>query len=124
MRPFDLARRHLRVKVIAIIVAILAVAFGLLVVLNTQREAQALVASHQETARLLAASITQSIESGMLEGRPDIIRRLVHDLREELKNLRRLEVYRRNGVEAFADLETVREVDRIAKLESSLLRFA
>jgi class 3 adenylate cyclase/HAMP domain-containing protein len=121
MRPFDLARRHLRVKVIAIIVAILAVAFGVLVVLNIQREAEGLIASHRETARLLAASITQSIESGMLEGRPDIIRRLVHDLREELKDVRRLEVYRRNGAEAFTDLETVREVDRVAGLESSLV---
>ncbi len=121
MRLVDLARRHLRVKVVALIVGILAAAFGLLGVLNIRREAEVLVASHRAAARLLAAAITQSIESGMLEGRPDIIRRLVHDLRAELRDVRRLEVYRRNGVEAFTDLETVREVERVAGLEASLV---
>jgi hypothetical protein len=34
---------------------------------------------------------------------PDIIRRLVHEMKAQLKEARRLEVYRRNGVEAFSD---------------------
>jgi hypothetical protein len=105
-------RRRLRVKVIALIVAILVVGFGILVTVNIQREAQVLVDAHQETARLLAASILGSIESGMLEARPDVIRRLVGDLKGELKEVRRLDVYRANGVEAFADLDTLTKVDR------------
>jgi hypothetical protein len=79
----DLVRRRLRVKVIALIVAILVAGFGILVTANIQREAQALVDAHQETARLLAASILGSIESGMLEARPDVIRRLVGDLKSD-----------------------------------------
>ena len=50
----------------------------------------------------------------MLQARPDIIRRLVGQLKEELKDVRHLDVYRRNGVEAFTDLETLNEVIRLA----------
>ena len=103
----DLLQRRLRVKVIALIAAILIVGFGLLVIVNIRREAQVLVGTNQETARLLSASIVGSIQSGMLEARPDVIRRLVGNLKSELKDVRRLDVYRRNGVEAFSDLETL-----------------
>lgn len=106
----DLFRHHLRAKVISLILAILILGFGVLVILNIRGEAELLVAGNKETARLLAASILRSIQNGMLEGRPDIIRRLVNELKAELKDVRRLEVYRRNGVEAFTDLETVKVV--------------
>jgi len=125
MRPAEWVRRHLRVKVIALIVAILILGFGILLILNIRREAEVLVASNRETAHLLAASILRSIENGMLEGRPDIIRRLVHDLKGELKDVRHLAVYRRNGVEAFNDLETVNAVNRLAGLDAEMVtRFA
>jgi len=116
-----LFRRHLRLKVISLIVAILVLGFGSLMVLNIRREAQTLIAGHRETVRLLGGSILASIENGMLEGRPDIIRQLVHELQAQLKDVRRIEVYRRNGVEAFTDLETVNEVNRIAGLEPALI---
>ena len=117
----DLFRRHLRIKVIALIVAILILGFGALLVVNIRREASALVAANRETAHLLAASILRSIENGMLEGRPDIVRRLVHDLKGELKEVRHLAVYRQNGVEAFNDLETVNAVNRLAGLDAEII---
>ena len=116
-----LLRQHLRLKVISLIVAILVLGFGILMVLNIRREAQTLIAGHRETVRLLGGSILASIENGMLEGRPDIIRQLVHELQAQLKDVRRIEVYRRNGVEAFTDLETVNEVNRIAGLEKDVI---
>ena len=109
-------QRHLQLRVIALIVAILVLGFGVLVILNIQREAEVLVAGNRETARLLAGSIYKSIENGMLEGRPDIIRRLVQELKKELKDVRALDVYRHNGVEAFSDLETLKEVNIDAAL--------
>jgi class 3 adenylate cyclase len=109
-------QRHLQLRVIALIVAILVLGFGVLVILNIQREAEVLVAGNRETARLLAGSISKSIENGMLEGRPDIIRRLVQELKKELKDVRVLDVYRHNGVEAFSDLETLKEVNIDAAL--------
>lgn len=104
-------RRHLRLKVISLTLAILILGFGSLVFWNIRREANALVAGNRETARLLAASIQRSIENGMLEGRPDIIRRLVQELKNELKDVRVLDVYRSNGVEAFSDLKTLEDVN-------------
>jgi len=115
--PFlTMFQRHLQLRVIALIVAILVLGFGVLVILNIQRETEAMVAGNRETARLLAASITKSIENGMLEGRPDIIRRLVQELKKELKDVRVLDVYRSNGVEAFSDLETLKQVNIDAAL--------
>ncbi|MBI2553568.1 MAG: HAMP domain-containing protein [Candidatus Rokubacteria bacterium] len=122
MMLLDLLQRRLRVKVIALIAGILIVGFGLLVILNIGREAQVLVDANHETARLLAASILGSIQSGMLQARPDVIRRLVQDLRSELKDVRRLDVYRANGVEAFSDLETLNRVNQLAKLDPEVVK--
>lgn len=119
--PIALFRPHLRLKVISLIVAILFLGFGVLVLLNVRREAQSLIAGHRETMRLLGDSIFTSIETDMLEGRPDIIRELVGQLKAGLRDVRRLDGYRRNGVQAFTDLETVNEVNRIAGLEPALI---
>jgi len=121
MSALGLFRRHLRAKVIALILAILVLGIGLLMILNIQREAEVLVSVNEETARLLAGSIMRSIQNGMLGGRPDIIRALVQDLKAELKDVRRLEVYRRNGVEAFTDLDTVDQVNRRAGLDAEII---
>ena len=121
MPTLDLFRRHLRIKVIALILAILVLGIGALMILTIRREAEVLVSFNQETARLLAGSILRSIENGMLGGRPDIIRALVQDLKTELKDVRRLEVYRRNGVEAFTDLETMNQVNRLAGLDANVI---
>jgi hypothetical protein len=111
----------LAVKVTAVTVGIMIAGFGALLFVNIRRDAEFRVNKYHETAQLLAASITSSIQNGMLEGRPDIIRRLVEQLKLELKNVRRLNVYRRNGIEAFADLETVREVERFAGLDPEIV---
>ena len=113
-------QQHLQLKVTALIVAILILGFGGLVILNIQREAELLVAANRETARLLVASIYRSVENGMLEGRPDIIRRLVQELKKDLKDVRHLDVYRRNGVEAFSDLETVKELEFTGYIQPDL----
>jgi hypothetical protein len=106
-----LLQEQLRAKVVALVVGILILGFGTLLGLNLGRERQALEERHRETTRLLTASILTAVENGMLEARPDIIRRLVQELRTRLPDVRRIDVYRRNGVEAFTDLETVQEVD-------------
>jgi len=122
MMLLDLLQRRLRVKVIALIAGILIVGFGLLVIVNIRREAQVLVDANHETARLVATAILGSIQSGMLQARPDVIRRLVQDLKSELKDVRRLDVYRANGVEAFSDLETLKRVDELVGLDPEVVK--
>ena len=112
--------RRLRVKVSSLILAILVLGFGILVILNISRETELLVAENLTTARLLATTIKISVDNGMLEARPDIISGLVQNLKSELKDVRRLEVYRRNGVEAFSDLDTLNEVHTIMGLDPDL----
>ncbi len=117
----DIFQQHLRIKVISLILSILILGFGVLATHHIRRDAELIVTGNLNTARLLSVSIVRSIENGMLEGRPDIIRRLVHELKAELKDVRRLDVYRRNGVEAFTDLETLKEVNRIAGLDAEVV---
>jgi HAMP domain-containing protein len=112
--------RRLRFKVSSLILAILVLGFGILVILNISRETELLIAENLKTARLLAASSQVSIDNGMLEARPDIISGLVQNLKAELKDVRRLEVYRRNGVEAFSDFATLNEVHAIMGLDPDL----
>ncbi len=115
-------RHNLAFKVTLLIVGILIAGFGTLLVLNIRQEAEALVVKNQETARLLAASVMETIEIGMLRVRPDIVRRLIQQLQSELKDVQRIGVYRRNGVEAFADLETLEEVNRKVDLDPELVK--
>lgn len=114
-------RRRLRVKVTALVVAVLGLGFGALLTLNLRHEQALLVAQHRATAELLATAIVSSIQNGMLQGRPDVIRRLVQQLRTEFRDVRRIDVYRRNGVEAFTDLETVETVNRLAGLDADVM---
>jgi class 3 adenylate cyclase/HAMP domain-containing protein len=120
MPIIDLFRRRLQVKVISLIVVILILGFGVLVLFNVQRESQALIAKNRETSRLLASTIVESIENGMLEARPDIIRALIQDLKSKLQDIKQLDVFRRNGVEAFSDLTTFEEVDATYGLDKSV----
>jgi class 3 adenylate cyclase/HAMP domain-containing protein len=122
VRATRFLRERLRVKVLALVVGILVLGFGALLVLNLGRERAALEARHRETARVLAASILTAVENGMLDARPDTTRRLVVELRRELPDVRRIDVYRRNGVEAFTDLETVEAVNIYAGLEPDLIQ--
>jgi class 3 adenylate cyclase len=117
-----LFRTRLRVKVIALTVIVLLLGFTILLLLDLRHKQEILMARHEETARLLAASIAASIETGMQEGRPEIIRRLVDELRKALGDVRHIDVYRRNGVEAFTDLETVHAVDMLAGLPPDVLQ--
>jgi class 3 adenylate cyclase len=115
-------RHKLAFKVALLIVGILIAGFGALLILNIRQESEALVVKHQQTAGVLAASVTEAIEIGMLQVRPDIVRRLMQQLKTDLKDVRRIGVYRRNGVEAFADLETLHAVNSRVALDPELVR--
>jgi signal transduction histidine kinase len=64
--------------------------------------------------------MVKSIESGMLEGRPDIVRVLSQRL-HTVKEVEDITIFRTNGVEAFADLATLEQVQRDASLEPGVV---
>ena len=113
--------QSLPIKVTSLVVGILVLGFGGLMIVNIQRESNSRIAKYEETARLLATTITTSIQNGMLESRPDIIIRTVKDMRQKLKEVRRIELYRRNGVPAFTDMETANAVNKYTGLEPELI---
>jgi class 3 adenylate cyclase/HAMP domain-containing protein len=106
-------RSRLAAKVILLIVAVLILGFGASTVWTIRRESNLLLEQNKEAARQLTASLVASIESAMLQERPDVTRAMIQELRES-SPVEGLDIFRRNGVEAFTDLATVREVSRNA----------
>ena len=108
-------RARLTAKITVVIVLVLVIGFGVSTVLTIQRESALLVEQNKTAARQLIMTLVASIETAMLSERPDITRGLIEDLRGS-RLVSDLTVYRRNGVEAFTDLATLREVSKEADL--------
>jgi class 3 adenylate cyclase/HAMP domain-containing protein len=108
-------RVRLTAKITVLIVLVLIIGFGAATILTIRRESELLVEQNKMAARQLIGTLVSSIETAMLSERPDITRGLIDDLRSS-KIVQGLVVYRRNGVEAFTDLATLREVSKEAEL--------
>ena len=113
-------RARLTVKITVVIVLVLVVGFGVSTILTIQRESALLVEQNKVAARQLIMTLVASIETAMLSERPDITRGLIEDLRGS-RLVTGLTVYRRNGVEAFTDLATLREVSKEAELPQGVM---
>lgn len=118
-------RSRLAIKISALIVIVLIVGFGASTIWTIQRESDLLVDQNKMAARRLTATIVASIEGAMLQERPDVTRMVIQELKQ-LQPLKTsgegLEIYRRNGVEAFTDLATVTEVMKNADIASDVLQ--
>src|SRR5690349_12670205 len=121
-----MARSSLAAKTTLLIVLVLILGFGASTIVTIQRESDLLVDLNKRSVRRLTDTLVASIEGAMLQERPDVTRSLIH----ELKLLRAarstsphegLTIYRRNGVEAFTDMATVREVQKNAELAPEVL---
>src|SRR5512145_1338695 len=99
-------RSRLALKIALLIVAVLILGFGASTIWTIQREAELVVEQAKVAARRLTATLVASIEGAMLQERPDVTRTVIQELRAS-SPVEEFTVYRRNGVEAFTDLETV-----------------
>lgn len=108
-------RSRLALKIALLIVAVLIVGFGASTIWTIQREAELVVEQNKIAARRLTATLVASIEGAMLQERPDVTRTVIQELRAS-SPVEEFTVYRRNGVEAFTDLETVTEIDQVTGL--------
>ena len=113
-------RIRLTAKITVLIILVLIVGFGVATLLTIQRESELLVEQNKMAARRLIGTLVSSIETAMLSERPDITRGIIQDLRSS-KLVQGLVVYRRNGVEAFTDLATLREVSKEADLPKDVM---
>src|SRR5262249_8639503 len=94
--------------------------FGTSTILTIRRESDLLVEQSKMGARRLIGTVVASIETAMLQERPDITRELIQDLRSS-SSVEGITVYRKNGVEAFTDLETLRQVTSEAELPKEVV---
>ena len=113
-------RFRLTAKIAIVIVVVLIIGFGASTILTIRRESDLLVEQNQMAARRLIAAVVASIETAMLQERPDITRGLIQDLKSN-SPVEGITVYRRNGVEAFTDLETLRQVSKEAELPKDVV---
>jgi class 3 adenylate cyclase/HAMP domain-containing protein len=113
-------RGNLAVKISVLIVVVLIIGFGASTIWTVQREAELLVEQSKMAARRLTATLVASIEGAMLQERPDVTRTVLQELKTSTP-VEGLTIFRRNGVEAFADLDTALEVDRNAGLAAEVL---
>jgi len=113
-------RARLTAKITVVIVLVLVIGFGVSTILTIRRESELLVEQNKVAARQLIMTLVASIETAMLSERPDITRGLIEDLRGS-RLVSGLTVYRRNGVEAFTDLATLREVSKEAELPQGVM---
>jgi class 3 adenylate cyclase/HAMP domain-containing protein len=120
-------RPRLALKITVLIVAVLIVGFGVSTIVTIQRESDALIEQNKRAIRRLTQAVVASIEAAMVQERPDVTRSLIQELRElraqeGASPLESLMIYRRNGVEAFTDLATAREVARAAGLSDEVMK--
>ncbi len=108
-------RSRLTAKIAAVIVVVLIIGFGASTVLTIRQESALLVEQSKAAARRLTSALISSVEAAMLQERPDVTRAMITELRGT-SPVEGLDIYRRNGVEAFTDLATLEEVERNAGL--------
>ena len=118
----DSARKLLRrnrkafagVTVVLTILTLLAVAFGSLLSANLTQTNQSLVALDRTAAHNQAATLERAIRSSMLEGRADIVRRMISRLRRD-PSITSIEVVRTDKTYAYTDLNTRKWVEKRLK---------
>jgi methyl-accepting chemotaxis protein len=108
-------KKRLNIKIITVIIITLLIGFGFHLLINIQSEYADMHEQSTKKSSLLASSIIKSIQNNMIEGRADIARRVIEDLKTgyEIENL---QIIKNNNTEAFTDYDTINEV--IKRLES------
>jgi hypothetical protein len=112
-------RMRLTAKITVLIVVVLIIGFG---APRSSRSARERVARRAEQGVGAAAHRDGGGEhrGGHAQERPDITRGLIQDLKSS-SPVEGLTIYRRNGVEAFTDLATLREVSKEAELPKGVV---
>ncbi len=110
----------LAVKITILIAVVLVAGFGISTILTIQRGSDLLVEQSKVSARRLTAVLTANIEAAMLQERPDIARMQIMEMQKNTP-VEGLTVYRHNGVEAFTDTDTLRQVAKEADLPKGVM---
>ncbi len=112
-------KSRLEMKLFSIIIIIIA-GFGALILLTINKETEDLIKKTREKASFLTTSVVTSLQKDMMEGRADMARWLIEDLKT-MKSVKRLQIVRTDGTEAFQDLITIRDVEKRTAIKKEWL---
>ncbi len=106
-----LLKNSLQAKILVLVLILLGLGFGITAYITIESERRILLDQMTERAEILAGTLHKSIRSNMLEGRPDIARGLIRELKRQ-PGVKALQVFRDDGTEAFTDLRTLIKVQK------------
>ncbi|MEE9239819.1 MAG: adenylate/guanylate cyclase domain-containing protein, partial [bacterium] len=109
----------LQAKILILVLILLGMGFGIIAVITIESERLILMEQMTERAKVLAGTLHKSIRSNMLEGRPDIARGLIKELKRQ-EGVKALQVFREDGSEAFSDLQTLIKVQKQGLLDAKV----
>jgi len=111
----------LQAKILILVILMLSLGFGVSMLFTIEVQRRVLKDQMIERAKILASTLYKSIKSNMLEGRPDIARGLIKELKR-LEDVKALQVFRNDGTEAFTDLRTLIKVQQSGNLDEKVAR--
>ncbi len=109
----------LQAKILILVLILLGLGFGVTAFITIESERRILLNQMTERAKVLAGTLHKSIRSSMLEGRPDIARGLIRELKRQT-GIKALQVFRDDGTEAFTDLRTLIKVQKQGLLDEKV----
>ncbi|HEY4715866.1 MAG TPA: EAL domain-containing protein [bacterium] len=105
-------RQSILAKILSTVIGIVVLGFGVLLYVVIGQEKNSSIEEKKRASELMAQPIIHDINTDMLDGRADLVRHLIEDLKIA-KNIERMQIIRSNGTEeAFQDLKTIRAVEK------------
>lgn len=98
-------------KFLAIVVAVLILGFGLLSIIQIKRSTNVLIDAERTRLESLAIGLVKTIKQIMLTGNALLLHDWAIDIKDIKKEVKRLEVIRGSGEEAFHDNATIDDVN-------------
>ncbi|MFZ3072573.1 MAG: methyl-accepting chemotaxis protein [Thermodesulfobacteriota bacterium] len=103
-------RKSLLLKILSITIAITIIGFIVLISKVLVEGEKGLIKEKAQTAELLTQPLLNTIYKDMLDERADMVRHLVENMKA-IKGVRRIQVIRESGEEAFQDFKTLNAVE-------------
>ena len=113
-------QKRLEFKILTLIISTMIIGFGLLILFLIHKQTNSLIEQRKERARVLSTTIKKSITNAMLNGRPDIIRQIMNELKT-VKGIDQLNILRTDGTEAFRDTETLERLKSLTTLSREVI---
>src|SRR3990172_9243016 len=109
---FTMFKKSLLFKILATVLLITIVGFGVIVYEVIDQERNGLLEERRRASELMAQPILHTIYEDMVDERADMVRYLIEGMKN-VKGAERVQIIRSNGIdEAFQDFKTLKAVEK------------